>query len=116
MGNEFVMLPRAVAEAHALLEEAYCDGWSSGQEAIEQRYQSSARTSSEGWERFKAENPLSASAEPSAPVIHPINMKTMMQAYEQVDHKALLHGTSNWCAAMATALRGALHAEPSASG
>lgn len=55
-----------------------------------------------------------ASADPSAPVIHPINMKTMMQAYEQVDHKAMLHGTSNWCAAMATALRGTLHSEPSA--
>lgn len=55
-----------------------------------------------------------ASAEPSAPTVHPINMKTMMQAYEQVDPKALLHGTSNWCAAMATALRGVLHAEPSA--
>lgn len=52
--------------------------------------------------------------EPSAPVIHPINMKTMMQAYEQVDHKAMLHGTSNWCAAMATALRGTLHSETSA--
>ncbi|WP_409287489.1 hypothetical protein [Pseudomonas guariconensis] len=58
------------------------------------------------WCGFKSE-----SAEPSAPVIHPINMKTMMQAYEQVDHKAMLHGTSNWCAAMATALRGALHSE-----
>lgn len=57
---------------------------------------------------------LSASAEPSAPVIHPINMKTIMQAYEQVDHKALLHGTSNWCALMATALRGVIHSEPSA--
>lgn len=57
---------------------------------------------------------LSTSAEPSAPTVHPINMKTIMQAYEQVDHKALLHGTSNWCAAMATALRGVLHAEPSA--
>ena len=55
-----------------------------------------------------------ASAEPSAPVIHPINMKTMMQAYEQVDHKELLHGTSNWCASMATALRGVIHSEPSA--
>ena len=54
-------------------------------------------------------------AEPSAPVIHPISMKTMMQAYEQVDHKAMLHGTSNWCAAMATALRGTLHSEPSAA-
>ncbi|MEF0148455.1 hypothetical protein, partial [Pseudomonas guariconensis] len=54
---------------------------------------------------------LSASAEPSAAVIHPINMKAMMQAYEQVDHKAMLHGTSNWCAAMATALRGTLHSE-----
>ncbi|MFV3380335.1 hypothetical protein [Pseudomonas sp. NY15354] len=53
-------------------------------------------------------------AEPSATVIHPISMKTMMQAYEQVDHKALLHGTSNWCAAMVCALRGVLHAEPSA--
>lgn len=62
----------------------------------------------------KIDAALSASAEPSAPVTHPINMKTMMQAYEQVDHKALLHGTSNWCAAMATALRGALHREPSA--
>ncbi|BBT38808.1 hypothetical protein [Pseudomonas putida] len=52
--------------------------------------------------------------EPSAPVIHPINMKTMMQAYEQVDHKAMLHGTSNWCAAMAAALRGTLHSETGA--
>ena len=58
--------------------------------------------------------PSKPSAEPSAPTVHPINMKTMMQAYEQVDHKALLHGTSNWCAAMATALRCALHGEPSA--
>lgn len=57
---------------------------------------------------------LSASAEPSASIIHPINMKTMMQAYEKVDHKAMLHGTSNWCAAMATSLRGVLQAEPSA--
>lgn len=57
---------------------------------------------------------LSASAEPSAPIIHPINMKVMMQAYEQVDHKALLHGTSNWCASMATALRGVLQGQPSA--
>ena len=57
---------------------------------------------------------LSASAEPSAPVAHPINMKTIMQAYEQVDHKALLHGTSNWCASMAAALRGVLNAESSA--
>lgn len=55
-----------------------------------------------------------ASAGPSASAIHPINMKTMMQAYAQVDHKALLHGTSNWCASMATALRGVIHSEPSA--
>lgn len=59
-------------------------------------------------------SPSKPSAEPSAPVIHPINMKTLMQAYEQVDHNAMLHGTSNWCAAMATALRGALQGEPSA--
>lgn len=62
----------------------------------------------------KVKAALSASAEPSAPVTHPINMKTMMQAYEQVDHKALLHGTSNWCSVMATALRGVLNVEPSA--
>lgn len=53
-------------------------------------------------------------SEPSAPIIHPINMKTIMQAYEQVDAKALLHGTSNWCASMATALRGVLQGQPSA--
>lgn len=55
-----------------------------------------------------------ASAEPIALAVHPVNMKTMMQAYGKVDHKTLLHGTSNWCAAMATALRCALHGEPSA--
>jgi hypothetical protein len=33
-----------------------------------------------------------------------ISMKTVMQAYGQVNHKELLHGTSNWCAAMARAL------------
>jgi hypothetical protein len=60
------------------------------------------------------ESALSGSAEPSAPATQPINMKTMMQAYEQVDHKALLHGTSNWCSAMATALRGALNVEAGA--
>lgn len=60
------------------------------------------------------EEALEPSAEPSAPAVHPVNMKTIMQAYEKVDHKALLHGTSNWCAAMATALRGVLCAELSA--
>lgn len=69
-------------------------------------------TSAEDCRRIDAA--LSASAEPSAPIIHPINMKVMMQAYEQVDRKALLHGTSNWCASMATALRGVLQGQPSA--
>lgn len=58
--------------------------------------------------------PLYTHVDPGEPVIHPINMKTLMQAYQQVGHRALLHGTSNWCAAMATALRGVLCAGPSA--
>lgn len=57
-----------LAERDELLEEAYRDGWNDGQEAIEQRYQSTPRSSTEGWERFKADNAISASAEPSAPV------------------------------------------------
>ena len=57
-----------LAERDALLEAAYRDGWNDGQEAIEQRYQKTPRTSTEGWDLFKADNTLSASAEPSAPV------------------------------------------------
>ena len=82
-----------LAEMDALLREVLVGLWPSTPLAI------------------KINAALSASAEPSAAVIHPINMKAMMQAYEQVDHKAMLHGTSNWCAAMATALRGTLHSE-----
>ncbi|MEG1038691.1 MAG: hypothetical protein RSE94_02105 [Pseudomonas sp.] len=111
---DFGSLRAQLAERDALIEEAYSDGWNDGLGSMEQRYQNTPRTLTEGWGRFKADNALSASAEPSAPIIHPINMKVMMQAYEQVDHKALLHGTSNWCASMATALRGVLQWQPSA--
>lgn len=34
-----------------------------------------------------------------------LDMVAVMRAYERVDHNALVHGTSNWCAAMAAALR-----------
>lgn len=85
-----------LAERDALLREVLAGLWPSTPIAI------------------KINATLSASAEPSAPAVHPVNMKTIMQAYEQVDHKTLLHGTSNWCAAMATALRGVLCAESSA--
>lgn len=61
-----IKLQAKLAERDALLEEAYRDGWNDGQEAIEQRYQNTPRTSTAGWERFKADNALSASAEPSA--------------------------------------------------
>lgn len=37
-----------------------------------------------------------------------LDMVAVMRAYECVDHKALVHGTSNWCAAMASALRDVL--------
>ncbi|MCO7566396.1 hypothetical protein NJI34_28430 [Pseudomonas sp. S 311-6] len=66
--NERDTLRAQLAERDALLEEAYRDGWNDGQEAIEQRYQTTPRTSTDGWERFKAANALSASAKPSAPV------------------------------------------------
>lgn len=98
-------LEKKLAEAHALLRDieltmdAQEDSVSLGYD-IEMRMATILRPS--------------ASAEPSVPIIHPINMKTMMQAYEKVNHKAMLHGTSNWCAAMATSLRGVLQAEPSA--
>ncbi|MND53809.1 hypothetical protein D3C80_448570 [compost metagenome] len=48
-----------LAERDALLEESYREGWNDGQEAIEQRHQSTPRTSTEGWGRFKADNALS---------------------------------------------------------
>lgn len=57
---------RKLGEREALLEEAYREGWNDGQEAIEQRYQNSVRSSTEGWERFKVDNALlSANAEPA---------------------------------------------------
>ena len=67
-----------LAERDALLEEAYWDGWNDGQEAIEQRYQTTPRTRTAGWERFKADNALSASAEPSAPKSKPRAHDAMM--------------------------------------
>lgn len=46
-----------------LLEEAYRDGWNGGCESQEQRYQNTARTSTEGWELFRKENRIELTPE-----------------------------------------------------
>lgn len=104
MKDEFVMVPRVPTDEMIV---AFAEAWYSKRQCIDDPDMLDA------YAAMLAVAP-EYQGEPYGCMMHPINMKALMQAYEQVDHRVLLHGTSNWCAAMATALRGVLCADPSA--
>ncbi|MCO7634081.1 hypothetical protein NJF54_19865 [Pseudomonas guariconensis] len=119
--NERDTLRAQLAERDALLEEAYRDGWNDGQEAIEQRYQTTPRTSTDGWERFKAANALSASAEPTqggCPMSAKKTIKALReerdQLYAEIRRLQALAGEQPTIREMARDARAGIKAEPSA--